>query len=72
MPEFTQWLGDFISNNVFSIVMCGALFWKMNKQDDDHAKEVHELSQIIADNTTAITRLTTYIEVAKGGYNERN
>ena len=62
MPEWVIWLGDFISNNAFSIVMCGALFWKINKQDEDHAKEVHELSQVITANTEAIAKLTAHIE----------
>lgn len=45
----------------FPIVMCGALFWKMNKQDQDHREEVQRLADVIEQNTTAIKLLEAHM-----------
>lgn len=46
----------------FPIVACVAMFWKMNKDSADHKEEVTRLADVIADNTTAITALTSHIK----------
>lgn len=54
MPEW----GDFISNNVFSIVMCCMLFWKLHESDKSHKEESNKFAEAINNNTIAITELT--------------
>lgn len=46
-----------ISNLGFPIVMCGALFWYINKQLELHKEETHDLKQSIDNNTLIITKL---------------
>lgn len=57
MPEW----GDFISNNVFSIVMCCMLFWKLHESDKSHKEESNKFAEAINNNTIAITELTTML-----------
>lgn len=47
-----------ISTVGFPIVMAGALFWKMNKQDDDHKEEMAKVTEAINNNTIALTKLS--------------
>lgn len=47
-----------ISTVGFPIVMTGALFWKMNKQDDDHKEEMSKVTEAINNNTIALTKLS--------------
>lgn len=47
-----------ISTVGFPIVMTGALFWKMNKQDDDHKEEMGKVTEAINNNTIALTKLS--------------
>lgn len=53
---------ELISNNLFPIVACGALFWKLNKDDTDHKEEVDKLSGVIQNNTNVITKLIERME----------
>lgn len=46
-----------ISTVGFPIVMCGALFWKMDKQDKEHKEEMAKTSEAINNNTIALTKL---------------
>lgn len=48
---------NLITNNAFSIVMCGLLFWKMDKQDKDHKEETQHLTDALANNTLALQKL---------------
>lgn len=57
MPEW----GDFISNNVFSIVMCCMLFWKLHESDKSHKEESNKFAEAINNNTIAITELTAIL-----------
>lgn len=57
MPEW----GDFISNNVFSIVMCCMLFWKLHESDKSHKEESNKFAEAINNNTIAITELTAML-----------
>lgn len=42
----------------FPIVMCGALFWRMVKSDEQHKEEMDKLSEALNNNTIAITKLS--------------
>lgn len=42
----------------FPIVMCGALFWRMIKSDEQHKAEMDKLSEALNNNTLAITKLS--------------
>jgi hypothetical protein len=47
-----------ISSLGFPIVVAGAMFWKMNKQDEDHKAEMNKLAEAINNNTIALTQLS--------------
>ncbi len=47
-----------ISTVGFPIVMCGALFYKMNEQDKAHKEESKKLVEAINNNTIALTKLS--------------
>lgn len=42
----------------FPIVCSGALFWRMVKSDDQHREEMDKISEVLNNNTLAITKLT--------------
>lgn len=42
----------------FPIVMCGALFWRMVKSDEQHKEEMDKLGEALNNNTIAITKLS--------------
>ena len=46
----------------FPIVMCGALFWRMVKSDEQHKEEMDKLSEALNNNTIAITKLSDNLE----------
>lgn len=46
----------------FPIVMCGALFWRMVKSDEQHKAEMDKLSEAINNNTIALTKLSDNID----------
>lgn len=46
----------------FPIVMCGALFWRMVKSDEQHKEEMDKLSEALNNNTIAITKLTDNLD----------
>lgn len=46
----------------FPIVMCGALFWRMVKSDEQHKAEMDKLSEALNNNTTAITKLSDKLD----------
>lgn len=45
----------------FPIVCCGALFWRMIKSDEQHKQEMDKISEVLNNNTVALTRLTEKI-----------
>ena len=53
----------------FPIVMCGALFWYMIKQNDQHSTESREMRDAITELKIAIVELTDRLR--GGGDNER-
>lgn len=46
----------------FPIIMCGALFWRMLKSDEQHKEEMDKLSEALKNNTIAITKLSDKLE----------
>ena len=46
-----------ISTVGFPIVMCCALFWKMDKQDKDHKEEQEKLTAAIQNNTVVMQQV---------------
>ena len=46
----------------FPIVMCGALFWRMVKYDEQHKAEIDKLSEALNNNTIALTKLSDKLE----------
>ena len=46
-----------VSTVGFPIVVAGAMFWKMNKQDEDHKQEMNKITEAINNNTIALTKL---------------
>lgn len=60
--EISNFIMELISNNLFPIAACAALFWKLNKSDTDHKEEVDKLSGVIQNNTNVITKLIERME----------
>lgn len=46
-----------VSTVGFPIVVAAAMFWKMNKQDEDHKQEMNKITEAINNNTIALTKL---------------
>lgn len=46
----------------FPIVMCGALFWRTVKSDEQHKAEMDKLSEVLNNNTIALTKLSDKLE----------
>ena len=55
--EFSNWILTAISTVGFPIVVAGAMFWKMNKQDEVHREELNKVTEAIQNNTVALTQL---------------
>lgn len=55
--ETAQMLITAISTVGFPIVMCGALFWKMDKQDKEHKEEMNKSTEAINNNTVVLQKL---------------
>lgn len=51
-----------ISNLGFPIVVCIALFYYMNKQNERHNSETDKLSETVSQNTKVLTELCTLIK----------
>ena len=59
--ETSKLVIDFINNVGFPIAVAAAMFWKMNKQDDDHKEEITKVTEALNNNTIAITQLRDMI-----------
>lgn len=55
--ETAQMVITAISTVGFPIVMCGALFWKMDKQDKEHREEMNKSTEAINNNTVVLQKL---------------
>lgn len=56
--EWIDTLTQLIGTIGFPIVAAGAMFWKVNKQDEQHKSEMDNVTKAIENNTNAITALT--------------
>ena len=64
--EFDQVL-QLISNYAFPIVCCVALFWKSNKDEEQHKNESEKFTEAINNNTQVMRELI--LEVRAGRQN---
>ena len=55
--EISSVILNAISMVGFPIVVAAAMFWKMNKQDDDHRQEMAKVTEAINNNTIALQKL---------------
>ena len=55
--EVSKMILTAISTVGFPIVVAAAMFWKMNKQDEDHKQEMGKVTEAINNNTIALTKL---------------
>ena len=55
-------ISDLIQNIGFPIAVCVAMFWYINKKDDEHREEVAGLRDSLDKNTEAVTRLLEHLE----------
>lgn len=51
-----------ISTVGFPIVMCGIMFWFLNKEQENHKAEMLSLKEVIAENNTVLVGLKQLIE----------
>lgn len=51
----------------FPIVMCLLLYYRMDKQDENHKAEMEKITEALNNNTQAITSLVTKISTLSGG-----
>lgn len=56
-----------ISTTGFPIMISLILLWYVNKQLETHKEETNSLKDVIAENTLAIAKLSTYLEVRQDG-----
>ena len=54
-----------ISTVGFPICACGALFWMVNKQDEQHKAEITALRSVLEANTQALTELKDTIKYTR-------
>lgn len=50
-------LTQIVSTLGFPIVMCAALFWKLDKSDEQHKEEIGKLSESLNNNTVVMEKL---------------
>ncbi len=46
----------------FPIVMCLMLFFRLNKQDEQHKEEMNKLTESLNNNTLALTQLASKLD----------
>lgn len=51
----------------FPIVMCLLLYYRMDKQDENHKIEMEKITEALNNNTQALTSLATKISTVSGG-----
>lgn len=57
---------DAISTLGFPIVVCAALFWYINKQNENHKEEITALRSTIEENTNIIHEVKELIKLIAG------
>lgn len=63
--EFDQVL-QLISNYAFPIVCCVALFWQLNKDQQQHREESEKFTTAINNNTAAMKELILEVKAGRG------
>ena len=53
----------------FPIVMCLLLYYRMDKQDENHKSEMDKITEALNNNTQALTALATKINAISVGGN---
>ncbi len=53
----------------FPIVMCLLLYYRMDKQDENHKSEMEKITEALNNNTQALTALATKISTLSLGGN---
>lgn len=56
-------IGNLIGTLGFPIVMCIMMYNRMEKQDEQHKEEMSKLTESLNNNTLALTKLTTRLEL---------
>lgn len=57
----------------FPIVMCLLLYYRMDKQDENHKTEMEKITEALNNNTQALTALATKIStLSLGGSHDEN
>lgn len=59
----TNAISQLIGSLGFPIVMCGLLFWKMDKDDKAHKEETEKLTKAIENNTIALTKISDKLDI---------
>lgn len=54
-----------ISTVGFPICACGALFWLVNKQTEQHREEINALREVLDGNTKALIELRDILKYAE-------
>lgn len=62
---------NLISTLGFPIVVAGALFWYINKQNEDHKEEITALRGTISENTNILHELKELIKVIANDHLEK-
>ena len=62
---------NLISTLGFPIVVAGALFWYINKQNEDHKEEITALRGTISENTKILHELKELIKVIANDHMEK-
>lgn len=57
-----QTLTTLISSIGFPIVACVAMFYQMNKQQEQHKQEVDKLSEAVENNTVVMQRILEHLD----------
>lgn len=57
---------DAISTLGFPIVVCAALFWYINKQNENHKEEITALRSTVEENTNIIHEVKELIKLIAG------
>ena len=57
MMDFSQAI-QLIGSLGFPIVMCLMMYYRMDKQDENHKQEMDKITESLNNNTIALTKLT--------------
>ena len=50
----------------FPIVVCFALFWYVNKQNENHKEEINAMRETVEENTNVLRELKELIKIMAG------